>query len=41
MDPWPGNGCASSKRDERSMTTQSVCETDEFIVDESWLSAGP
>ena len=36
--PWPGNVRELQNVIERSVI---VCETDEFTVDESWLSAGP
>jgi formate hydrogenlyase transcriptional activator len=36
--PWPGNVRELQNVIERSMV---VCETDEFVVDESWLSVGP
>jgi len=36
--PWPGNVRELQNVIERSMI---VCETDEFVVDESWLSVGP
>jgi PAS domain S-box-containing protein len=35
--PWPGNVRELQNVIERSMI---VCETEEFVVDESWLSAG-
>jgi formate hydrogenlyase transcriptional activator len=36
--PWPGNVRELQNVIERSVI---VCETDEFTVDESWLSVGP
>jgi formate hydrogenlyase transcriptional activator len=36
--PWPGNVRELQNVIERSVI---VCDTDEFTVDESWLSAGP
>src|SRR5262249_50310896 len=36
--PWPGNVRELQNVIERSVI---VCETDEFTVDESWLTAGP
>src|SRR5262245_23526187 len=36
--PWPGNVRELQNVIERSVI---VCETDEFTVDDSWLSAGP
>jgi DNA-binding NtrC family response regulator len=36
--PWPGNVRELQNVIERSVI---VCDTDEFIVDESWLSAAP
>jgi transcriptional regulator with GAF, ATPase, and Fis domain len=36
--PWPGNVRELQNVIERSVI---VCETDEFIVDESWLTVGP
>jgi formate hydrogenlyase transcriptional activator len=36
--PWPGNVRELQNVIERSLI---VCDTDEFTVDESWLSAGP
>jgi len=36
--PWPGNVRELQNVIERSVI---VCETDEFMVDESWLSVGP
>jgi transcriptional regulator with GAF, ATPase, and Fis domain len=36
--PWPGNVRELQNVIERSVI---VCETDEFAVDESWLSVGP
>ena len=36
--PWPGNVRELQNVIERSVI---VCETDEFVVDESWLSLGP
>jgi formate hydrogenlyase transcriptional activator len=34
---WPGNVCELQNVIERSVI---VCDTDEFTVDDSWLSAG-
>jgi formate hydrogenlyase transcriptional activator len=36
--PWPGNVRELQNVIERSVI---VCETDEFVVDESWISVGP
>src|SRR4029077_5366713 len=36
--PWPGNGRELQNVIERSVI---VCNTDEFTVDESWLSTAP
>ena len=36
--PWPGNVRELQNVIERSVI---VCDTDEFTVDESWLSTGP
>ena len=36
--PWPGNVRELQNVIERSVI---VCDTDEFTVDDSWLSAGP